>query len=223
MWIEIIVKFAIMIECYIETHGLTEPTDGWREGRTKAQVQILKRISYITRETAMSERKAFVLDTSAFIAGYEPTGEGVRLYTVPEVLDELRGTIVKLRVQAALDSGKLTVESPKERFTEEVMRVAQETGDFASLSSTDISVLALALQLRTLHSDLTLISEDYSVQNVASRLGIKYRSLATLGISRRIVWETYCPGCHRTYEGLSSGEACPICGTRLKKKPQTKK
>jgi len=171
----------------------------------------------------MNKRRTLVLDTSAFIAGYEPTGKGVRLYTVPEVLDELRDTMVRLRAQAALDSGKLMVESPKERFTEEVVRVAQETGDFASLSRTDLSVLALALQLGTLYSDLTLFSEDYSVQNVASRLGIKYRSLATLGISRRIVWETYCPGCHRTYEGLSSGEACPICGTRLKKKPQTKK
>jgi len=170
----------------------------------------------------MSGRKAFVLDTSAFIEGYEPTGYGLELYTVPEVFDELRDTIVRMRVQAALDSGKLTVETPKEEFTGEVMRAAQEMGDFASLSTTDVSILALALQLRTVHVDLTLISEDYSVQNVASRLGIKYRSVATLGISRGIVWETYCPGCHRTYDELAPGEDCPICGTRLKKKPRTK-
>jgi len=171
----------------------------------------------------MSERRAFVLDTSAFIAGYEPTGEGIQLYTVPEVFNELRDAMVRLRAQAALDSGKLMVKTPKERFTEEVVRVAQEMGDFASLSNTDISVLALALQLKTSHSNLTLISEDYSVQNIADRLGIKYLAIATSGISRRFIWRTYCPGCHRTYDELAPGEDCPICGTRLKRKPRTKK
>jgi len=170
----------------------------------------------------MNEKKILVLDTSAFIAGYEPAGNSVELYTVPEVLEELRDTMAKLRVQAALDSGKLMVRSSEERFTEQVVRTAKEMGDFASLSDTDLSVLALALQLKESQGDLALVSEDYSVQNVADRLGVKHISLATAGIRRRIVWETYCPGCHRTYEKLAPGEDCPICGTKLKKKPLRK-
>lgn len=170
----------------------------------------------------MNKRKGFVLDTSAFIAGYEPTGDCVELYTVPEVCEELRDTIARLRVQAALDSGKLTIENPKKRFIEEIVRVAEEMGDFASLSNTDISVLALSLQLKEYKTDLALVSEDYSVQNIANRLDIKHVSLATSGISHRIIWRTYCPGCHRIYEKLAPGEVCPICGTRLKKKPLQK-
>jgi UPF0271 protein len=164
-------------------------------------------------------KKTLVLDTSAFIAGYEPAGDRVELYTVPEVLEELRDTMAKIKAQAALDSGKLRAKSPEKRFIEEVVRIAEEMGDFASLSSTDVSLLALALQLKEPHRDLALVSEDYSVQNIANRLGIKHISLATAGISRRIVWETYCPGCHRTFEKLAPGEACPICGTKLKRKP----
>jgi len=169
----------------------------------------------------MNEKKTLVLDTSAFIAGYEPAG-GVELYTVPEVIEELRDTMVRIRVQASLDSGKLLVERPEKRFTEEVVRAAKEMGDFASLSSTDVSVLALTLQLKESHRNLVLVTEDYSVQNIASRLGIEHMPLATAGISRRIVWETYCPGCRRTYENLAPGEACPICGTKLKRKPLQK-
>jgi UPF0271 protein len=167
-------------------------------------------------------KKTLVLDTSAFIAGYEPAGDNVELYTVPEVLEELRDPMARLRAQAALDSGKLRAKNPEKRFTEEVVRAAEETGDLTSLSSTDVSVLSLALQLKESKGDLTLVSEDYSVQNVADRLGVKHISLATAGISRRIVWETYCPGCRRTYENLAPGEDCPVCGTKLKKKPLRK-
>ncbi|MFB0543429.1 MAG: NOB1 family endonuclease [Candidatus Bathyarchaeia archaeon] len=170
----------------------------------------------------MSDKKALVLDTSAFIAGYEPAGGRGEHYTVVEVLEEIRDSIVKLRLQAALDSGSLRVKKPWKRFREEVVKAAEEVGDLAALSPADISILALALQLKGLHEDLALISEDYSVQNVADRLGIRYVSLATVGISHRIVWLTYCPGCRRTYEKPVPDGVCPICGTRLRRKPLRK-
>lgn len=170
----------------------------------------------------MSEKRALVLDTSAFIAGYEPASGRGEHYTVVEVLEELRDSIARLRLQAALDSGNLKIKKPWKRFREKVVRAAEEVGDLASLSPADISILALALQLKGLHKDLALISEDYSVQNVADRLGISYVSLATMGISHRIVWLTYCPGCRRTYEKHIPGGVCPICGTKLKRKPLRK-
>lgn len=170
----------------------------------------------------MDEKRTLVLDTSAFIAGYEPARDIGEHYTVVEVLEEIRESIARLRLQAALDSGNLRVKKPWKRSREEVVRVAEEVGDLAALSPADISILALALQLKGVHRDLVLISEDYSVQNVADRLGIRYVSLATMGISHRIVWVTYCPGCRRTYGKLVPGGVCPICGTRLKRKPMRK-
>lgn len=170
----------------------------------------------------MSENKILVLDTSAFIVGYEPTRNRGVHYTVVEVLEELRDSMAKLRLQAALDSGNLKVKRAGKRFREEVVRVAEEMGDLASLSPADISILALALQLKGLKGDLALVSDDYSVQNVADRLGIKHVSLATMGISHRIVWLTYCPGCRRTYDKPLPEGTCPICGTQLKRKPLRK-
>ena len=170
----------------------------------------------------MNEKRIIVLDTSAFIEGYEPVVGRGEHYTTPEVLRELRDPMMRLRLQAALDSGKLMVKRPERGFTEEVARVMEEMGELYTLSEADISILALALQLRELHREVTLISEDYSVQNIADRLGIKYVSLSTLGISHRIVWVTYCPGCRRTYEKPTPGGVCPICGTRLKRRPLRK-
>ncbi|RJS88569.1 ribonuclease VapC [Candidatus Bathyarchaeota archaeon] len=170
----------------------------------------------------MGEGRVLVLDTSALIAGYEPIRGRGEHYTVPEVLEELRDSMARLRLQTALETGKLKISKPDERFREEAMRVAEETGDLTALSPADLSLLALALQLRETKGEVTLLTEDYSVQNVAHRLGIEYVSLATMGISRGILWVTYCPGCRRTYEEPVPGGVCPICGTRLRRKPLKK-
>lgn len=170
----------------------------------------------------MGEGRILILDTSVLIAGYEPVRGRGEHYTVPEVLEELHDPMARLRLQTALDSGSLQISSPEERFREEAVRAAEETGDLSSLSPADLSLLALALQLRDARREVTLLTEDYSLQNAAHRLGIKHVSLATRGIRREILWVTYCPGCRRTYVKLVPDGVCPICGTRLKRKPLKK-
>lgn len=169
----------------------------------------------------MSERQV-VLDSSAFIAGYEPEDSKGKHYTVPEVVQELRDEITLVRTQAAIDSKRLTVENPRPEFVEKVRNVAAELGESSALSRADISVISLALQLKESGRPVTLLSGDYSVQNMALRLNVKYNALSTLGITKKIVWTLYCPGCHRLYKEAPSGNICPVCGTQLKRKPLKK-
>jgi UPF0271 protein len=83
-----------------------------------------------------------------------------------------------------------------------------------------MQLLALALELKTQGENPEIITDDYSIQNVAKQNGIAFYALATSGIKRLLEWIRYCPACHKEYPINSSFSACQICGTELKRKPK---
>lgn len=166
--------------------------------------------------------RVFVLDTSAFIMGFDVVE--VESYTVPQVRDELkRGEYDKFRFDNAVRDGWLNVVSPEVEYVDEVRKATAETGEVGVLSESDSQLLALGLQLRVEGLEPVIVSDDYSVQNISSRLGIRFKSLATSGIEREFKWVIYCPGCHETYAEPQPEGVCPICGTELKRKPGRKR
>ncbi len=53
-------------------------------------------------------RRIIVLDTSAFLAGYDPFSQSDEQVTTPKVEEEiLRNSMNKLRFQTAVESGKV--------------------------------------------------------------------------------------------------------------------
>jgi UPF0271 protein len=168
--------------------------------------------------------KAIVLDTSALIMGYETAEVEAEHYTVPSVREEIhRDDIRKLRLDSAINSGRITVRSPDPKYRGETQRVIGEMGESDALSEADAELLALGAQLKGEGWETTVVSDDYSVQNVASELGLGFKGLATQGIKRQFRWETYCPGCRRTFEEPQEDGVCPICGTDLKRRPSRKR
>ncbi|MEM3722128.1 MAG: ribonuclease VapC [Candidatus Bathyarchaeia archaeon] len=163
------------------------------------------------------------MDTSAFIAGFDPFSIDEDQYTVPKVKEEFAGSPMALaRFNAAIESGKLKVREPSTTFIEKIKTLASLIGDFAFLSETDLQVLALALQLK-MHGYAPIIAtDDYSIQNVAHHLGIEFASLATFGIRKPLKWVRYCPACHRKYSPDYNSKTCYVCGTELKRKPLRK-
>lgn len=165
-----------------------------------------------------------LLDTSAFIIGYEVSDVDMEHYTVPAVRKELRsGDLSSLRLDTALQTGRLSIRSPEARYVAELEAAAAELGEAGVLSYADMELLALAIQLRAEGKNPVVVSDDYSVQNVADHLGLRYSGLATLGIRRRFDWSVYCPGCRRSFSELQPGSVCPVCGTELKRKPVRKR
>src|SRR3972149_305402 len=162
-----------------------------------------------------------VLDTSAFLAGFDPFSVSENQATVPKVEDEIRtNSMTWVRFKTAVENGKLKVRAPSEDYWKRGKAAASKVGDSFFLSETDMQILALALELEAEGCTPQIVTDDYSIQNVATQVGIEFVSLATFGIRRLLEWIRYCPACHREYPADYNSTTCPVCGTALKRKPR---
>lgn len=168
-------------------------------------------------------KRSVVLDTSAFIAGFDPSAISDAAYTVPSVERELiSNSMVYTRFKTAAESGKLQVKTPDNVYLSQVKASSTVVGDVRFLSEVDMEVLALALELKALGENPLIVTDDYSIQNVANNLGLGFMSLMTSGIRYRLDWTIYCPACHRKYPADYKSKTCETCGTELKRKPLKK-
>jgi len=163
------------------------------------------------------------LDTSAFIAGFDPFAVNEEEYTTPLVKDELfSNSLAFLRLETAIKNGKVKVKTPREQFVAEVKKHSKALGDIFFLSEADVQVLALALELKNAGYAPLIATDDYSVQNVANQMGIEFASLLTFGIKFKFHWIRYCPACRRKYPPNYPSNTCQVCGAKLKRKPYKK-
>jgi UPF0271 protein len=162
-----------------------------------------------------------VLDTSAFLVGFDPFSISEEQATVPKVKEEIKtNSMTWVRFKTAVENGKLKVKAPSEEFLNRVKASAITVGDSFFLSETDMQILALALELKAAGYNPQIVTDDYSIQNVATQMGIEFASLATFGIRRLLEWVRYCPACHREYPADYGSTKCVVCGTKLKRKPR---
>jgi UPF0271 protein len=164
-------------------------------------------------------RRIIVLDTSAFLAGYDPFTQTDEQVTAPKVEEEiLRNNMIKLRFQTAVESGKVKIIAPAKDTAAKDQ--AAKVGDSYKLSETDMQLLSLALELKQQGYTPQIVTDDYSIQNVAKQLGIEFCALATFGIKRQLEWVRYCPACFKQYPAETKFKECQVCGTELKRKPR---
>ena len=155
----------------------------------------------------------YIADSAVFIMGFAV--ESTLLITVPSVVNELKSSEAASRFEIAREGGA-RVEAPSSDMMEDVLNMAKHTRDVEELSTTDIEILAKALERK---SDATLLTDDYAVQNVAVMLGIDVKPVVQKKIRDILVWEKQCVGCRKRFD---EGDICPICGSDLKKKRKRK-
>jgi UPF0271 protein len=126
----------------------------------------------------------------------------------PGVVRELEKEGMGERLQLLLAT-RVRVLDPSDRSTKRVEEEARRTGDSRRLSDTDKEVLALALDL-----GYQLVTDDFSIQNLAAVLGIPYMGQEQRGISRVLEWESRCVGCGKRLP--ADVEECDICGSATK-------
>jgi UPF0271 protein len=148
--------------------------------------------------------KTAVADASAFIQGL-PFGGILKLYTTPLVEKELEG-LKGIGLQVAAN---LIVMSPSEEALKKVRESAKTTGDDARVSEADIEVLALAVELK-----LPIITDDYSIQNLAWHLKVDFITVREKGIVEEVHWTYRCRGCHKTFD--KKLDDCPVCGSEVR-------
>jgi len=163
------------------------------------------------------KNKVIVLDTCVFIMDYDPMNINQEQYTVPQVINELNeDSIGRLRLLIAIEQGRVKLKTPMNKYIDMIEDYSIKMGDSLFLSDVDKNILALAKELMDEGYNIILLSDDYSIQNVADGLGLEYFSLSTLGIRYRYDWEQYCPACHKVYSQDNKMGICEICGTRLR-------
>ncbi|MGB9636655.1 MAG: NOB1 family endonuclease [Thermoplasmata archaeon] len=148
----------------------------------------------------------YVLDASAVLCGKDIWLDGA-VYVPYSVLEELGRGRYRQKVENLMGI-KISVVSPSKESKEIVRKNAEKTGDLLRLSAQDIDVLALALEL-----DAIILTDDYSIQNVAVHMGIQYHGVAEHGIKAEYRWEYVCMGCRRRYRRAM--KVCPICGASI--------
>jgi len=165
-------------------------------------------------------KKVLVLDSSAIMNGYNPllVTNHRQIITV-DALNEILKAEERSLVEYAIEIKRLEKAAPKPATIMKVEEAARKTNDRKYLSNSDISTLALALDLIEEGWKPVVLTDDFSMQNVAKVLGIEYAPIATQGIRRVINWKLYCPACGRKYNDENVNE-CKICGTKLKRKPK---
>lgn len=160
-----------------------------------------------------------VLDSTPIYAGILQSGMHDECFTTEEILGEIAHIrVLHETISTRLGSGMLKVGSASSESTRRISEVVRKLGE-GKLSKADLSILALTLDLKERGFKPTLISDDFSIQNLAKSFSLSYLSYTTKGIKKGITWVLYCPACGRTIDRLKSKE-CEICGSTLKRRPK---
>lgn len=149
------------------------------------------------------------MDASAFYAGI-PFSSGLRWITSSLVFNEIKHIKRSYKVlDALIDSGNLVILQPDDSSITTVENAAKHSGDIAKLSKADISILALAYQLKRI-----LITDDYRIANVSQSLDIVVKTIGNQGIKRIRRSIAICPACKITFSPQTT--ECLNCGNKLK-------
>ncbi len=153
----------------------------------------------------MGKKKKYIIDTSAILSGKLNIWENDYIYP-DSVIQEIRsGSLEKI-----LEVADIKTCSPDPEYIKMAGEAALKTGDYHVLSSTDIDVIALAIELNGI-----IITDDYAIQNVARYCGIEYTEGGISGIKKNIIWKYRCAGCHKIYSEYR--KICPVCGHEVKR------
>ncbi len=149
-----------------------------------------------------------ILDASAFYSGIV-FQSGSKCYTTCDILEEIKHLHNSFSlINLAIHTGNLVIMEPSSEIKQKVIHVAKRTGDYTKLSSADISILALSLEL-----NLPLVTNDYAVQNVGKLLDISIKNAGIAEISNIRKWISTCKTCRKNFRPQI--KVCEICGNKL--------
>ena len=164
----------------------------------------------------------YVLDTSAILSGKPINLNDAEIVTTTGVLKELNPGGRDYQIFQYLKEKGLAILTPNKNAIDEIKKISIKTGDINRLSKIDIEILALVFDLsKDDKFEIILLTDDYSIQNVANSLNLKFETINQTGITKRFKWDYRCRGCGKIFK--DSIKICPICGTETKSVVSNKK
>jgi UPF0271 protein len=165
--------------------------------------------------------KIFIIDTSAILSGKPINIDTSQITTTLGVSKELKPGGRDYRTFQFLKEKGLTIGSPSKESMVLVNNASVETGDKDRLSNADKEILALALDInKNNDKEAIVLTDDYSIQNLATFLNIKYENISQSGITKKFKWIYQCRGCGKKFK--ENIKTCPICGAGIKNIISTK-
>ena len=178
--------------------------------------------------TTAQKNEIYIFDANIFLRGIDFNVIEGQIYTTQSIINEIeverykeKNRNILSKIIAARESKKLLIKSPSSKYIQEIKNESKNTGDYKALSEPDIELLALALELKnTLNKNILLYTNDYSMENVCSSLGIPFSPLMRAGIKSRIRWEIFCPFCKDIRKASEFNTICDTCGLKIKRRPK---
>jgi UPF0271 protein len=162
-----------------------------------------------------NNERIYILDTSSILSGKNVNLIDCKLITTPGVSNEINPGRKDYEKFELLKETGLKIFSPNPLFIKKIKNEAKKTGDIGRLSNTDIEILALALEIKSKKEKPIILTDDYSIQNIADTLSINYENILQSKIKKRFKWISKCLGCGKKYK--ENINTCPICGSKTKK------
>ena len=170
-----------------------------------------------------------IFDSTAFYAGvpFLVCNNGSLThdyYTTPRVIEEIKH--IKHRLDAVsilVNMQRIKVIEPSHGYTVKAKDYARIYGEY-ELSDTDTSIIALALMLKDRQpymNNIIIVSDDFSIANVAKAIGIDVTFITNKGIRHIIKWIRYCKICKIYYHERL--RLCRVCGNELKKRKMVRR
>ena len=167
-----------------------------------------------------------IFDTNIFLLGLDFNLIKGVIYTTAGVINEIdvdryaeKNRNIMNRIQAGLDSKKLVLQTPSQKYIKEVEFKSKVTGDFKVLSRVDKELIALALELRNTHKqEVILYTNDYSMENLCLEIDLHFSPIHKDGIKSKMIWEVYCPFCQEIRDVKDLNRTCERCGQKLKRR-----
>lgn len=161
-----------------------------------------------------------ILDASALIIGVKAS-KGEEYYTVMGAVEEVHSETARLAVELSVQDGSLRVLEPGKESSKRALEVARETGDIGHLSGTDLQLLALGIEFHEQGIETAILTDDYAVQNIAQKLGIRHVPIAETGIKKYLTWKNICKGCGKRFSQEYRGN-CDHCGSQVVRRAKGK-
>lgn len=159
--------------------------------------------------------RTFIIDTSAILSGKSINLENSIMISTSGVYDELKPGGRDYQIFQFLIEKGLTIQYPSKKSIDRIRNIANETGDIDRLSEADMEVLSLALDInKDGTKEAIILTDDYSIQNMAHTLNIKFESISQRGITKKFIWSHRCLGCGKNFK--ENLKICPICGSATK-------
>lgn len=161
-------------------------------------------------------KKYFILDTSSLLRLIRDQDMLASILNrgyiaiSSSVLSEIKDNNSRILIETLKD--KISIIDPSPAAIRKISSIARKIGSQAELSLTDITIVALAVELNLMNYDVEVVSEDFGIQNLCAILGLSYSSVLNRKIKRILRTRKKCLVCGEIYD--SSLNTCPSCGSR---------